>query len=103
MRLAVMERQYQSAPLQAVAPGPAAHDGQAITSVWWRYTSRPAGLASVELCRQAQCVPLPTGRGRTEAFAGWSLSEPFHFRARVPGHIRQSVELSDLQLIVNYR
>lgn len=103
MRLAVMERHYQSAPLQAVAPGSAAAGDHAITSIWWRYTVRPAGLASVELCRRALCVPLATGRGRTEAFAGWSLSEPFYFRASVPGHVRRTVELSDLQLIVNYR
>lgn len=101
LRLAVADRLYQSAPLHALAP--AGHEEQRITSIWWRYTSPPLGLASVELCRRAQCVPLPTGRGRTEVFAGWSLAEPFYFRAQVPGPVRQPVELTGMQLIVNYR
>lgn len=101
LRLAVVGRQYQSVPLQALAP--AGNGAQRVTSVWWRYTIDPPGMASVELCRRAQCVPLPVGRGRTEAFAGWSLAEPFYFRAQVPRHVRQPVELSGLQLIVNYR
>lgn len=101
LRLAVADRLYQSAPLRASTP--ADQKEQRVTSIWWRYTSRPAGLATIELCRQDQCVPLPTGRGRTEAFAGWSLAEPFYFRAHVPRHVRQPVELTGLQLIVNYQ
>lgn len=101
LRLAVSDRFYQSAPLRAEAPGDSQE--QRITSIWWRYSTAPAGVAAVELCRRAQCVPLLTGQGRTEVFAGWSLAEPFYFRAKVPGHVRQSVELGGLQLIINYR
>lgn len=100
LRLAVKERHYHSSALQPVGH----HRGAdvRVTSIWWRYTATPTDLAAFELCRGERCVPLPTSRGRTDAFSGWSLEEPFYFRARLASHARQPVELGGLQLIVNY-
>lgn len=101
MRLAVSERHYHSNPLR-----PVDHRGEGharITSVWYRYSAPFTESVAIELCREQRCVPLSGPRGRSEAFAGSSLAEPFYFRAWLTLPVRQSVELTGLQLIVNYR
>lgn len=101
LRLALADRVYSSAPLQPASH----HDGgrAEVTSVRWRYAVSDPALAAVELCRGSHCIPLPMASGRSAAFTGMGLDQPFHFRARLAPHARRPVQLGELELIVNYR
>ncbi|WP_445001219.1 flagellar protein FlhE [Halomonas mongoliensis] len=74
-----------------------------IREVRWRF-DLPAGQAVVAwLCHQDVCVPLGSRSGITQALNGVPAATPLHFRfALAPGQ-RRAVQVSDLQVIVNYR
>ncbi|MDR5893307.1 flagellar protein FlhE [Halomonas mongoliensis] len=99
VRAVMVDRGMESTPMR---PPPGVTAG-VMHEVRWRF-GVPAGQAVVAwLCHQDGCVPLDSRSGITQALSGVPAATPLHFRfALAPGQ-RRAVQVSDLQVIVNYR
>ncbi|WP_404298338.1 flagellar protein FlhE [Halomonas sp.] len=99
VRALMPERGMASTPM---APPPAVSAG-VIEEVRWRYRV-PAGQSVIGwLCYPGGCASLDSAAGINRALAGLPATTPLHFRfALAPGQ-RAAVQVSDLQVIVNYR
>lgn len=82
---------------------PSAVSAGVIEEVRWRYRV-PAGQTVIGwLCHSGGCVSLDAAVGINRALAGLAATTPLHFRfALAPGQ-RAAVQVSHLQVIVNYR
>ncbi|WP_089656862.1 flagellar protein FlhE [Franzmannia pantelleriensis] len=97
VRVAVPGRDRYSQALGAAAPA-----GAQVASVSWQYTTPPGAQVTAWLCHPQRCQQLAGHRGRSEALAGLSATEPLHFRFRL-GQGARPVQVSGLQVIVDHR
>ncbi len=97
---AVMSDRAMDSTLMRPPPGVTAG---VIREVRWRY-GVPSGQAVVAwLCHQDGCARLDAHSGITPALNGLPAATPLHFRFALASGQRRAVQVSDLQLIVNYR
>ncbi|MEQ6887171.1 flagellar protein FlhE [Halomonas sp. CS7] len=99
LRVSVAGRDTASAALQ---PGGKQANGEAITSITWRYRLPPGRALNARLCHPSGCVALPAQRGTTRALAGQVAEAPLTFRFSLPRGERP-VRVGGLQVIVNHR
>ncbi|MFG6158697.1 flagellar protein FlhE [Halomonas sp. 1390] len=86
----------------ALRAGGVPPEGEAITSITWRYRVPPGRDLNARLCHPAGCVVLPGMRGTTRALAGLAADTPLAFRFSLPRGARP-VRVGGLQVIVNHR
>ncbi|MBD3894437.1 flagellar protein FlhE [Halomonas sp. ML-15] len=99
VRVAVPGRDTHSRPL---APGPGVPARAQISQVGWQYATPPGTAYQAWLCHPQRCMRLGSSRGRSEALAGLSASEPLTFRFRLGAGSRPA-QISELQVFVDYR
>lgn len=99
VRALMEDRGMASSPM--VAP-PAVTAG-VIHEVRWRYRVPPGKAVMGWLCHPDGCTPLASGAGISRSLSGLPATTPLHFRFALVTGQRAAVQVSDLQIIVNYR
>lgn len=100
VRALMPDRGMASSPMVA----PLAVTAGVIHEVRWRYRVPPGGGAVIGwLCHPDGCVPLASGVGISRSLSGLPATTPLHFRFVLVTGQRAAVQVSDLQIIVNYR
>ncbi|SFT56600.1 flagellar protein FlhE [Halomonas saccharevitans] len=99
LRVSVIGRDTVSAALR---PGGMTAEGEAITSITWRYRLPPGRALNARLCHPAGCVALPAMRGTTRALAGLPADAPLAFHFSLPRG-EDPIRVGGLQVIVNHR
>ena len=99
VRALMPDRGMASTPM--VAP-PAVTAG-VIHEVRWRYRVPPGEAVMGWLCHPDGCTPVASSAGSNRALAGLPATTPLHFRFALVTGQRAAVQVSDLQIIVNYR
>ncbi|WP_161598991.1 flagellar protein FlhE [Aidingimonas lacisalsi] len=99
VRVAVAGRATDS---ERIRPSSEIAAGHRLQSVRWRFSIAPGHRVDAWLCHPAQCIPLSSQQGQSDALAGKSATQPLWFRFRLPDGAT-AVSVTQLQLIAEFR